>query len=38
VQKMCTRVVILDHGTVKADTTDLSQVEQLFRESTHNGI
>jgi ABC-2 type transport system ATP-binding protein len=38
VQKMCTRVVILDHGTVKADTTDLSQVEQLFREATHNGI
>ena len=36
VQKMCTRVVILDHGTVKADTTDLSQVEQLFRESTNN--
>lgn len=38
VQKMCTRVVILDHGVVRADTTDLSQVEQLFRESTHNGI
>ena len=36
VQKMCTRVVILDHGTVKADTIDLSQVEQLFRESTNN--
>lgn len=34
VQKMCTRVVILDHGAVKADTTDLTGVEDLFREST----
>lgn len=34
VQKMCTRVVILDHGAVKADTSDLSGVEDLFREST----
>ena len=34
VQKMCTRVVILDHGVVKADTTDLSAVEDLFRDST----
>lgn len=34
VQKMCTRVVILDHGIVRADTTDLAHVEQLFKEST----
>ena len=34
VQKMCTRVVILDHGVIKADTTDLTGVEELFREST----
>lgn len=34
VQKMCTRVVILDHGVIKADTTDLSAVEDLFRDST----
>ena len=34
VQKMCTRVVILDHGVIKADTTDLSGVEDLFRDST----
>ena len=34
VQKMCTRVVILDHGVIKADTTDLAHVETLFREST----
>lgn len=34
VQKMCTRVVILDHGAVKADTSDLTGVEDLFREST----
>jgi len=34
VQKMCTRVVILDHGVIKADTTDLSRVEDLFRDST----
>jgi len=37
VQKMCTRVVILDHGVVKADTTDLTGVEELFRKQT-NGI
>jgi len=37
VQKMCTRVVILDHGIVKADTTDLTGVEELFRKQT-NGI
>ena len=36
VQKMCTRVVILDHGIVCADTTDLAHVESLFRESTSN--
>lgn len=36
VQKMCTRVVILDHGVIKADTTDLSGVEDLFRDSTSN--
>ena len=34
VQKMCTRVVILDHGVIQADTTDLSAVEDLFRDST----
>lgn len=34
VQKMCTRVVILDHGVIKADTTDLSAIEDLFRDST----
>ena len=34
VQKMCTRVVILDHGVIKTDTTDLSAVEDLFRDST----
>ena len=37
VQKMCTRVVILDHGVVKADTTDLTGIEELFRKQT-NGI
>jgi len=36
VRQMCSRVVILDHGVVRADTKDLSQVEQLFRESTNN--
>ena len=35
VQKMCTRVVILDHGVVKADTTDLTGVEELFRKQTN---
>lgn len=34
VQAMCSRVVILDHGQIKADTTDLSHLEQLFREKT----
>ena len=34
VQKMCTRVVILDHGVIKADTRQLDSIEQLFREST----
>ena len=34
VQKMCTRVVILDHGEIKADTRDLSGIEELFREVT----
>ena len=35
VQKMCTRVVILDHGVIKADTTDLTGVEELFRKLTN---
>ena len=38
VQKMCTRVVILDHGVIKADTTDLSAVEDLFRDSTSDPL
>lgn len=34
VQKMCTRVVILDHGEIKADTTELDGIEELFRDLT----
>ena len=34
VQKMCTRVVILDHGVIKADTTELDGIEELFRDLT----
>jgi ABC-2 type transport system ATP-binding protein len=34
VKEMCSRVVILDHGEVKADTTCLDNLEDLFREST----
>lgn len=34
VQKMCTRVIILDHGVVKADTRDLEGIEELFRKLT----
>lgn len=34
VQAMCSRVIILDHGQIKADTTDLNNLEQLFRENT----
>ena len=34
VQKMCTRVVILDHGVIKADTRELDNIEQLFKQAT----
>ena len=36
VQKMCTRVVILDHGMVKADTRELDGIEEKFRQLTGN--
>lgn len=34
VRAMCSRVVILDHGQIKADTTDLANLDQLFRDVT----
>ena len=34
VKEMCSRVVILDHGEVKADTHELDHLEELFRQCT----
>lgn len=34
VKAMCSRVVILHHGEVRADTRDLDDIEGLFRRST----
>ena len=40
VREMCDRVVILDHGEIKADKPidDINDLEQLFIDSTHGGI
>lgn len=40
VREMCDRVVILDHGEIKADKTinEIIDLEQLFIESTHGRI
>ena len=34
VAQMCNRVVIIDHGRIKADTTDLGDLDNLFRTTT----
>lgn len=34
VQAMCNRVIILSNGSIQADTTDLTDLENLFREKT----
>jgi ABC-type molybdate transport system ATPase subunit len=40
VREMCDRVVILDHGQVKADhpIEEINDLEQLFIDSTHGRI
>ena len=40
VREMCDRVVILDHGQIKADkpTAQIADLEQLFIDSTHGRI
>lgn len=40
VREMCDRVVILDHGEIKADKmiNDIKDLEQLFIDSTHGRI
>ena len=40
VREMCDRVVILDHGQIKADQPihEIQDLEDLFRRSTNNGI
>ena len=40
VREMCDRVVILDHGEIKADKPidDINDLEQLFIDSTHGRI
>ena len=40
VREMCDRVVILDHGQIKADEpiNDIKDLEKLFRESTNGRI
>ena len=40
VREMCDRVVILDHGQMKADQMigTITDLEQLFRENTNGGI
>ena len=40
VREMCDRVVILDHGQIKADQPihEIHDLEDLFRRSTNNGI
>ncbi len=38
VQKMCSRVVILDHGRIKADTHQLQNIEELFRKQTKHVV
>lgn len=35
VAAMCSRILILDHGQLKTDTTDLGNLEELFHEMTH---
>ena len=40
VREMCDRVVILDHGQIKADQpiNEIKDLEQLFHNATQNGI
>ena len=40
VREMCDRVVILDHGQIKADEpiNEIKDLEKLFRESTNGRI
>lgn len=40
VREMCDRIVILDHGEIKADKmiSDIKDLEQLFIDSTHGRI
>ena len=38
VREMCSRVVILDHGQIRAELTDLSHLEQDFKKATDHGF
>ena len=35
VKEMCSRVIIIDHGQIQADTRDLSALKELFEQVTH---